>query len=271
VNIKKITWMLPGVLIGFVIYLQFFLQLPQESIFNRRPQDFTGNIEEQIVPTFYVAPMHHYRIDAGTLLLFQERDILTYGRPNPMLFEPPKPRALPPILNDAPHTEGIVENENIRDAFERHSVLPVAKEYFNLSSNFGWREDPFSGEFVMHNGIDIAARNSEGESIILGKNAYAVLGGTIEFAGEDDAGGLMVIINHGEYETYYAHLQEMVVDVGDVVRPGQIIGRVGNTGRSTGPHLHFEIHISGTPVDPMDYLITHFRDAPPPTLPEDPQ
>ena len=112
-----------------------------------------------------------------------------------------------------------------------------------IVSRFGMRSDPFTGQPRMHNGIDIDAP--------MGAPILATEAGTVTFAGERGGFGQLVIVDHGNgVETYYAHQSRIDVAVGDPVLAGQQLGAIGSTGRSTGPHLHFEVRIDGTPVDP---------------------
>jgi murein DD-endopeptidase MepM/ murein hydrolase activator NlpD len=112
-----------------------------------------------------------------------------------------------------------------------------------LTSGFGSREDPFTSDHSMHSGLDIASR--EGAEIV------APASGTIIFVGEKAAYGNTVVIDHGrDITTLYGHLQRYIVKPGDKVERGQHIANVGNTGRSTGPHLHYEVRINGVPVNP---------------------
>lgn len=116
-----------------------------------------------------------------------------------------------------------------------------------LTSGFGLRTDPLVREERFHKGIDIAA--PEGSPI---KAAEA---GTVVFSGVVSGYGNLVEIDHGNgFVTKYAHTQENLVVVGQKVGAGQLIARVGATGRSTGSHLHFEVHKNGTPVDPQLFL-----------------
>lgn len=111
----------------------------------------------------------------------------------------------------------------------------------SVSSGFGRRWGR------MHNGIDIASSS--------GSPIYAAYEGNITFAGWQDGYGKIVIIEHGEgLETRYAHCSELLVKKGDIVKENNLIARVGSTGRSTGPHLHFEVRKNGTPVNPIEYL-----------------
>ncbi len=115
-----------------------------------------------------------------------------------------------------------------------------------ISSGFGWRVDPFSGRPARHNGVDISNR--------LGATIRAIGDGEVDYAGRKSGYGLLVEINHGNVVTRYAHTKENLVEVGDRVERGQPIARVGSSGRSTGPHLHFEVVKNGYPVNPAGYL-----------------
>ncbi len=125
------------------------------------------------------------------------------------------------------------------------SIWPV-KGY--LTSGFGWRKAPTMGASRMHKGLDISNR--------IGTPVASPARGTITFAGIDGAYGICITIDHGNgIVTRYAHLQRSLVKPGDYVQRGDVIGALGNTGRSTGPHLHYEVNINGTPVDPMRYIL----------------
>ncbi|MBQ8823105.1 MAG: peptidoglycan DD-metalloendopeptidase family protein [Lachnospiraceae bacterium] len=116
-----------------------------------------------------------------------------------------------------------------------------------LSSKFGKRSAPTAGASTYHKGVDWAV--SKGTSV------YASSGGTVTKAGWGSSYGYVVYINHGNgTETRYAHLSKVLVSKGQKVKQGEIIAKSGNTGRSTGPHLHFEIRIDGTPVNPLKYV-----------------
>ena len=123
---------------------------------------------------------------------------------------------------------------------------PVTGE-IDLTSPFGVRMDPFLHEAAMHTGLDF--RGTIGEPI------HATAAGTVTNAGWSGGYGKMVEIDHGNgLATRYGHLSEIDVAVGDKVRIGQVIGRLGSTGRSTGPHLHYETRIDGEAVDPEKFL-----------------
>lgn len=116
-----------------------------------------------------------------------------------------------------------------------------------LRSPFGGRSDPFSGEGAFHTGIDIQAP--------AGSPVRVTADGVIESASWSGRYGKLVIVDHGNgTETYYAHLSQFLVIPGQEVRRGQFIALSGSTGRVTGPHLHYEVRIAGTPVNPYKYL-----------------
>jgi murein DD-endopeptidase MepM/ murein hydrolase activator NlpD len=123
---------------------------------------------------------------------------------------------------------------------------PVAGEV-DMSSPFGVRLDPFLGRPAIHTGIDL--RGETGEPV------HATAAGRVSIAGREGGYGNMIEINHGNgLATRYGHLSEIDVKVGQTVRIGDIIGRIGSTGRSTGPHLHYETRINGEAVDPQKFL-----------------
>jgi murein DD-endopeptidase MepM/ murein hydrolase activator NlpD len=127
--------------------------------------------------------------------------------------------------------------------------VPVRKpvEYMDITSPFGIRRDPFLGTPAMHTGIDL-----RGE---VGKSVHATADGTVKNAGWDGGYGNLVEIDHGNgISTYYGHLSQIDVTVGQIIHAGQIIGKIGSTGRSTGPHLHYETRIDGEPVNPQKFL-----------------
>ena len=116
-----------------------------------------------------------------------------------------------------------------------------------ISSSFGWRNHPLSGERKFHYGIDFAA--PEGTPI------YAYKAGLVKFAQWKGGYGITTIINHGAgKKTLYAHASELTVKEGEKVEKGQMIGKVGSTGASTAPHLHFEVLINDKPVNPRPYI-----------------
>lgn len=125
------------------------------------------------------------------------------------------------------------------------TFMPVNYPY--SSSSFGWRRNPVTGRHSMHEGLDFAAPK--------GAAIYAASGGVVTQASRHNGYGNMVEINHGNgLVTRYAHASTVVVKPGDVIEKGQLIAKVGSTGRSTGPHLHFEVRMAGHPLDPTLFL-----------------
>ncbi|MEJ2670037.1 MAG: M23 family metallopeptidase [Gammaproteobacteria bacterium] len=122
---------------------------------------------------------------------------------------------------------------------------PVRKGW--MSSRFGRRTDPFNGRIAMHHGVDFAGK--EGSDII------AVAAGVVTYAGTRSGYGNLVEISHGNgYFTRYGHLRSFSVSVGDIVKSGEVLGAMGSTGRSTGPHVHFEVLKGGKHLDPSRFI-----------------
>jgi murein DD-endopeptidase MepM/ murein hydrolase activator NlpD len=130
------------------------------------------------------------------------------------------------------------------------SIWPVNGK---LDSGFGVRRNPFGGSSSeFHTGQDI--------EVPLGTSVVAGAKGTVTFVGWQHGYGQLVVIDHGGgLTTRYGHLSELDVELGQEVSRGEFIGRAGSTGRSTGPHLHYEIRINDEPVDPLQYLMTSSR------------
>ena len=116
-----------------------------------------------------------------------------------------------------------------------------------LTSGFGMRRDPFNGKRKLHEGLDIAART--------GTAVYATADGIVSSIRTEPGYGKVVTVDHGYgYRTVYGHNSRYHVKVGQRVRRGDLIASVGNTGRSTGPHVHYEVRLNGVPVNPRKYL-----------------
>jgi len=119
-----------------------------------------------------------------------------------------------------------------------------------ISSNYGKRTNPFSGKLQFHKGMDFAGK--------LGSDVLAVAGGVVTWSSDRYGYGNLVEINHGNgYITRYGHNRENLVFVGDTVKRGQIISHMGSTGRSTGPHVHFEVLKNGHQINPLKFVLKH--------------
>lgn len=145
--------------------------------------------------------------------------------------------------------------QKLADGLERwnglrrlNEILPLGKPVNSrITSQYGTRKDPFTGKPKKHRGIDFSGK--------IGTELMAVAPGRVVSAGERVGYGTTVEIDHGlGFTTLYAHLSQILVSRGDWVRPGTVIGLAGSSGRSTGPHLHYEIRYKGTPFDPTKFV-----------------
>lgn len=133
------------------------------------------------------------------------------------------------------------------------SVMPLNIDDYTVASGYGYRRDPVYGATAMHQGLDFAAKN--------GTNVYATADGRISVADWKGGYGNCIDIDHGyNYTTRYAHLSKITVNEGQMVRRGEKIGEVGSTGKSTGPHLHYEVRFKDQPQNPINY---YFMDITP--------
>jgi murein DD-endopeptidase MepM/ murein hydrolase activator NlpD len=168
--------------------------------------------------------------------------------------------ALPDLLKEMEQLEAMIEhrqqqlnlvedlimNSNLEDSVHP-AGRPVKKGW--ISSYYGMRNDPFTGKRTMHKGIDFAGKK--------GSSVVAVAAGVVTWADDRYGYGKLIEINHGKgYTTRYGHNAEILVEVGDRVRQGEEIAKMGSTGRSTGPHVHFEVVRSGAIVDPTKYILS---------------
>ena len=156
-------------------------------------------------------------------------------------------------LSDAVRLEEVRQQDllhALRDNREAISTMPTIWPVVGfVTSGFGARSAPFGGgRRQFHKGLDISNR--------IGTPIVATAQGTVLKAGHDGAYGLSVEINHGGgIVTKYAHMQRFVVQPGQYVKRGEVIGYIGMTGRTTGPHLHYEVILNGVPVNPMRYIL----------------
>jgi murein DD-endopeptidase MepM/ murein hydrolase activator NlpD len=117
-----------------------------------------------------------------------------------------------------------------------------------VTSDFGTRIDPYTAERKMHQGMDIATPH--------GQTVYTPSDGTVVFLGSEGGYGKVLVIDHGYgVKTRYGHLSEITVHLGDRVKRGDKVAQVGNTGRSTGPHLHYEVRVNGIPENPRKFIL----------------
>ena len=143
----------------------------------------------------------------------------------------------------------VAVNYLLQDGVEEKNARPHTwpTEGGWLSSHFGIRSDPFTGQKAMHKGVDIANR--------FGAPVLAASRGVVIFAGKMSGYGYLVEIEHGYgFRTRYGHMSAANVVVGDIVDANQMIGRIGSSGRSTGPHLHYEVRRNGRAIDPATFI-----------------
>ena len=155
-------------------------------------------------------------------------------------------------LNTEVRLEEVKQQELLRSFRDNKELLASTPSIWPtegwISSPFGARRSPFTGRKEFHKGLDISNRR--------GTPIYAPAKGTISFTGVDGGYGKSIVIRHGAgLMTRYAHLQRWLVQRGQAVTRGQLIGYMGNTGRSTGPHLHYEVRLNGVVVNPMRYIL----------------
>jgi len=146
-----------------------------------------------------------------------------------------------------------IETKNLAELYLKNGWLWPLIGYTDLSSTYGMRTDPFSGVPSFHDGLDIPAP--------MGTPVLAIRDGTVIFASEDISGyGHLIRIQHDDgTESFYGHQSEILVEVGDLVRQGEVIGLVGTTGKSTGPHLHLGAKQNGVSEDPMQLWSSESR------------
>ena len=160
-----------------------------------------------------------------------------------------------PQGGDADHD--VISTNEISDFYEGYlnriiydvSYTPMGLPFPGaITSEFGHRENPFGGsEIETHKGLDIKGP--------IGAQVKAVAKGEVEFAGVRGGFGNCIILKHGNgFETLYGHLSKILVNAGQQIDIGQQIGLIGSTGRSTGPHLHYEVHRNGQKINPEDFL-----------------
>lgn len=154
------------------------------------------------------------------------------------------------VISDREHKldlmEGLMFDHQLDEAM-LPAGRPVEKGW--ISSRYGYRNDPFNGKKAFHHGVDVAGKKNS--------NVVAVASGIVTWAGEKSGYGMLVEVRHADgYVTRYGHNSEILVAAGDLVTQGQPIALMGSTGRSTGPHVHFEIARNGKTVNPSKFLRT---------------
>lgn len=181
--------------------------------------------------------------------ILAELDSSRFGQGGPLVQLPELPAdAISPTTSEA---MAQLENRLERQARLRalYTLLPLSApvDDFYVSSGFGKRRDPFTRSWAMHTGVDLVSQYRA--------PVTATAPGTVTKVGWEEGYGRMVEVDHGfGIRTRYAHLDKAEVKVGDQIGHGQQVGTLGNTGRSTGPHVHYEVLVDGRPVDPLRFM-----------------
>ena len=203
----------------------------------------------------------------ASLQMFATEVSVAYGvksKPDNDIGTAPELKTLAPTYRESLEQYNFLQSASIAPNFHtyarqwqtntRPSLWPVNGR---LMSPFGGRTDPLSGEGAMHTGVDLAAS--------MGTPVHVTADGIVAHASWGGQYGNLLVIDHGDgMQTYYAHLSGFSVIPGQEVRRGEIVARSGATGKVTAPHLHYEVRIGGTPVNPYKYLADSLIDQPAP-------
>ena len=137
-------------------------------------------------------------------------------------------------------------SDSLRQQYIDHYLsVSFPLKHIIVNSPFGQRKDPFTGKKQNHNGLDLRASSDE---------VYAMLDGTVKKTGEDKRSGKYIIIQHGDFQVSYCHLSHIWIERGVQVKPGEVVGITGNTGRSTGEHLHLAVRKDGKYLNPLEFI-----------------
>lgn len=155
-----------------------------------------------------------------------------------------------PRLPDVPAPSATPSSDSLQTSQQKKRIdqrlsMAYPLKHIQVTSPFGYRRDPFTGKKRMHNGLDLHARNDK---------VFAMLPGIVHKVGYDKRSGIFVTLRHGDITISYCHLSKVTFRKGDVVSAGTVVGITGNTGRSTGEHLHITCKLKGKFVDPMGIL-----------------
>ena len=283
---RKFIYGVVGLAIGITIFIILLSQVPQPIVAKSNLFEFENYKENRNIPAFYeeipLLQFNSYHVRAGSLENYKKSKVVIYGRVNPMWYWE---REIPEELENENNMEDIdgekqefdwkdnngfitqngntlgynmntgkleeIEIKNIQTMILEKGKLPVLKDLYSVSSSFGPRKDPFNKDITtFHVGLDIAHEKIEGREVM------AVFPGVISKVSTNKGYGNYMIINHGEFATLYAHLEGFArnIEAGTEVLAGDVIGYVGSTGRSTGPHLHLEFDVDGVKIDPEPFM-----------------
>jgi murein DD-endopeptidase MepM/ murein hydrolase activator NlpD len=284
--LKKIIYIVLGLLIGAFISLTLLADAKEvKSISPKEIEDSEPatieKSENRIILSeidrldVLINKLHEkegYFVTDEKLNQYISSGTVAYGRTNPMFYEKIEVEVTEDSIEDfevedtdkflTKQGESIgydinknklvsIDAKYIEDAFEQDGVMPIAEEYYSVSSGFGLRTDPINtSETRFHIGLDVASEDINGQKI------YSALGGLVDIVSYNDKYGNYIVLNHGGFNTIYGHLEGFDRDIkeGIFIDAGKVIGFVGNTGRSTGPHLHFEVEENGVKLNPEHFI-----------------
>ena len=177
---------------------------------------------------------------SGTTIMAQFN---TVGRlDNHQVYKTKNPQEINSSLVDSLILNDSLKNEFIKELKARYMSVSYPLSKIKINSPYGYRKDPFSCKLKFHNGLDLHARNAK---------VYAMLAGKVIKIGQDRRAGKYVTLMHGNFTVSYCHLSRILAYEGQMVKAGDTIGITGNTGRSTGEHLHITCKHNGDYIDPM--------------------
>lgn len=153
------------------------------------------------------------------------------------------------LRNGADDAEPAPADVNKRIWIDRYLGVSYPLRRIKVNSSYGYRKDPFTGKKKFHNGIDLHARGDE---------VLAMMEGVVVKVGQDKTSGKYVTLRHGSYTVSYCHLSKILVAKGAAVRPRDVVGVTGSTGRSTGEHLHITCKLNGKNINPL-LLLDHIK------------
>ena len=160
-------------------------------------------------------------------------------------FLPPANNQVDSITANLPLQETESVDSKQKQWISSYSSITYPLKSIKVTSPYGYRRDPFTGKQSWHNGLDLRAKNEP---------AYAMMDGIVEKVGYDNRSGNYVTLRHGNYRVSYCHLSSIIVRKGEYVYPGIIVGVTGDTGRSTGSHLHLTCKKDGKSINPTILL-----------------
>lgn len=160
---------------------------------------------------------------------------------------PPANNQVDSVTVNLPQQETDSVDNKQKQWISSYSSITYPLKSIKVTSPYGYRRDPFTGKLSWHNGLDLRAKNEP---------AYAMMDGIVEKVGYDNRSGNYVILRHGNYHVSYCHLSSIMVRKGEYVYPGIIVGVTGNTGRSTGSHLHLTCKKDGKSINPMNLILS---------------